>query len=146
MQNLTDQSMIPSQLTKVNGSSLLPNATPVSKETQPQSLSVEYVVLKTLFFAAIAAAGLIGNGLVLATVVRLRKVRAPCDLLVASICLADLGVSIVAAPLRIFEVYNGLVIGEVLYFGAAARCFRKRLRCNTHRNRSVSVPCCCLAV
>ena len=116
MQNLTNQSMISSQLTKVNGSSLPSDAAPVLKETQPQSLSVEYVVLKTLFFAVIATTGLIGNGLVLATVVRLRKVRAPCDLLVASICLADLGVSIVAAPLRIFEVYNGLVIGEVMCF------------------------------
>ena len=108
--------MISSQPTEINGSSLLSKAVPVSKETQPQSLSLQYVVLKTLFFATIATVGLIGNGLVLATVVRLRKIRAPCDLLVANICTADLGVSVFSAPLRIFEVYYGLVIGEAMCF------------------------------
>ena len=108
--------MTPSQISELNVSSFLSNVTSEETETQPNRLSSQYVLFTTIFFAIIAAVGIPGNSLVLAIVARLRETRAPCDLLVANICVADLAICVIAVPLRIIEVYRGWILGEVMCY------------------------------
>lgn len=85
-----------------------PNAPPFA------GVSQLYVMLRTLFFSLIIVAGLFGNALIVATLSRWREMRTPCSLLIANICAADLGVCVLAAPLRIIEIYHGWPFGDVL--------------------------------
>ena len=82
----------------------------------PKGLSQLYVTLTTLFYSVLIVVGLTGNSLVVATLSRWRELRTPCNLLIASICAADLGVCLLAAPLRIIEIYRGWLFGEVLCY------------------------------
>ena len=104
------------QISELNVSSFLSNVTSEETETQPNRLSSQYVLFTTIFFAIIAAVGIPGNSLVLAIVARLRETRAPCDLLVANIRVADLAICVIAVPLRIIEVYRGWILGEVMCY------------------------------
>ena len=52
----------------------------------------------------------------MATPTRWRVMRTPCNLLIADICAADLGVCVFAAPLRIIENYRGWIFGDVMCF------------------------------
>ena len=82
----------------------------------PQSPSQLYVLLSTLFFSLIICAGLFGNSLFVATLTRWREMRTPCNLLIANICAADLGVYVFPAPLRIIDTYRGWLFGEVMCY------------------------------
>ena len=99
-----------------NTSSLPPNTTPAMTDETPEGPSQLYVILTTLFFSFVIVVGLTGNSLVVATLSRWREMRTPCNLLIANICAADLGVCILAAPLRIIEIYRGWLFGDVLCY------------------------------
>lgn len=100
----------------VNTSSLPLNTTPAVTDDTPETLSQLYVILTTLFFSLLIVVGLTGNSLVVATLSRWREMRTPCNLLIANICAADLGVCLLAAPLRIIEIYRGWLFGDVLCY------------------------------
>ena len=101
--------------TTVNGSSYASNGT-VSPDSPPKELAHLYVLLTTLFFSIIIFTGLVGNTLVMATLTRWREMRTPCNLLIANICAADLGVCILAAPFRIIEIFRGWIFGDVMCY------------------------------
>lgn len=71
-----------------------------------------YAILAPPLFSMIIIIGLIGNTLLIYTVIRWREMRTPCNYLIVNNAAADLGVVIIAAPLRIVEVYHGWVLGE----------------------------------
>lgn len=100
----------------VNTSGLPPNTTPAATPDEPKVLPPLYVILTTLFFALLIVVGLTGNSLVVATLSRWREMRTPCNLLIANICAADLGVCLLAAPLRIIEIYRGWLFGDALCY------------------------------
>ena len=71
------------------------NALALTDET-PEGQSQLYVLLTTLFFSFVIAVGLTGNSLVVATVARCREMRTPCNILIANICAAGLGVCLLS--------------------------------------------------
>lgn len=73
-----------------------------------------YKLVRTILFSFLICAGLFGNSFIMATLARWREMRTPCNLLIANICAADLGVCIFAAPLRIVETFRGWIFGDVL--------------------------------
>ena len=99
-----------------NTSNLPPNTTPAVTDETPEGLSQLYVILTTFFFSFVILVGLTGNSLVVAALARCREMRTPCNLLIANICAADLGVCLLAAPLRIIEIYRGWLFGDVLCY------------------------------
>ena len=100
----------------VNTSTLPPNSTPAAAPDTPKGLSQLYVTLATLFYLFLIVVGLTGNSLVVATLSRWRELRTPCNLLIANICAADLGVCLLVAPVRIIEIYRGWLFGDVLCY------------------------------
>ena len=84
-------------------------------ELETKSLQLLYI-LTTIFFSLIIALGLAGNSLVLATLSVWPEMRTPCNLLIANICAADVGVCLLAAPLRIIEIYRGWLFGKALCY------------------------------
>ena len=103
----------------VNLSSFPTNATLTPTDATAQGWPHRYVVLSvlsTLFFSIIIAIGLFGNSLILATLARFREMRTPCNLLIGNICAADLAVCVIAAPLRIIEIYRGWIFGDVMCY------------------------------
>ena len=70
----------------------------------------------TLLFSLIIFFGLLGNSFVMATLIRWPDMRTAFNLLIANICLADLGVCVVAAPLRIIEIFRGWIFGDVMCY------------------------------
>lgn len=92
------------------------NGTLTAKDASPQGLSRLYVLLTTLFFSLIISAGLFGNSLIVATLTCWREMRTPYNLLIANICVSDLGVCVNSAPLRINENYLGWIFGDVVCF------------------------------
>ena len=74
-----------------------------------------YNIMVITFFSVIFAFGFVGNISVLGTILRWKRLRNPCGILLANISLADLGVSLFAAPLRIAELYfDGWPFGSAL--------------------------------
>ena len=100
----------------MNLSSFPTNATLTPTDATAQGWPHRYVVLSTLFFSIIIAIGLFGNSLTLATLTRFREMRTPCNLLIGNICAADLAVCVIAAPLRIIEIYRGWIFGDVMCY------------------------------
>ena len=98
----------------VNGSGVAPNATLSPTDDQPYSFLL--VLLTTLFFSLIIITGLLGNSFVMATLTRWREMQTPCNLLIANICLADIAVCVLAAPLRIIEIFRGWIFGDVMCY------------------------------
>lgn len=99
----------------VNGSSgVAPNATSSLTDDQPYPFLL--VLLTTLFFSLIITTGLLGNSFVMATLTRWREMQTPCNLLIANICLADIAVCVLAAPLRIIEIFHGWIFGDVMCY------------------------------
>ena len=98
-----------------SATSLFQNAT--APPDRPADSSTEIIfTLTTVFFSFIIASGVIGNVFVITTLARWRDMRTPCNFLIANISVADLCVCLIAAPLRIIEVYYGWPFGKVLCF------------------------------
>ena len=74
------------------------------------SLNAVTVVL----FTAIIITGTVGSCLVIATVIRWRKFRTPCNYLLMNIAIADLCVALVASPLRIMVKFISWPFGEFM--------------------------------
>ena len=62
-------------------------------------------IMAITFFSVIFAFGFLGNVSLLGTILKWKRLRNPCGLLIANISAADLGVAVIAAPLRIAELY-----------------------------------------
>lgn len=76
---------------------------------------LSYKIMVIAFFSVIFALGFTGNVSVLGSILKWRRLRNPCGLLLANIAVADLGVAILAAPLRIADLYlHGWPFGEAL--------------------------------
>lgn len=76
---------------------------------------LSYKIMVIAFFSVIFAFGFVGNVSVLGTILKWKRLRNPCGLLIANIALADLGVALIAAPLRIADLYlHGWPFGDVL--------------------------------
>ena len=74
-----------------------------------------YKIMVITFFSVIFAFGFLGNVSVLGTILKLKQLRNPCGFLIGTIALADLGVALIAAPLRIAELYlQGWPFGDAL--------------------------------
>lgn len=78
----------------------------------PARGSSSYALLAPPLFIAIIIVGSIGNVLLIHTVLRWREMRTPCNYLIVNNAVADLCVVLIAAPLRIVEVYHGWPLGE----------------------------------
>ena len=112
---LTTPSTSNLSLSEENTTSLFQNAT--ASPDRPADSSTEIIfTLTTVFFSFIIASGVIGNVFVITTLARWRDMRTPCNFLIANISVADLCVCLIAAPLRIIEVYCGWPFGKVLCF------------------------------
>ncbi|KAJ7388848.1 Substance-K receptor [Desmophyllum pertusum] len=88
-----------------------------SNETSNGTLSrgsSSYALLAPPLFTAIIIVGSVGNVLLIHTVLRWREMRTPCNYLIVNNAVADLCVVLIAAPLRIVEVYHGWPLGEFL--------------------------------
>ncbi len=76
---------------------------------------LSYKIMVIAFFSVIFAFGFIGNISVLGSILKWKRLRNPCGLLIANIAVADLGVAIIAAPLRIADLYlHGWPFGDAL--------------------------------
>ena len=84
-----------------NTSSFPTNTTLAVTYETPEGQSQLYMILTAIFFSFVIVVGLTGNSPIVATIARCREMRTPCNLLIANICAADLGVCLLAAPLRI---------------------------------------------
>ncbi|XP_078370142.1 prolactin-releasing peptide receptor-like [Oculina patagonica] len=113
---MTPNYTLPEGNMTVNTNSFPPNTTHAVTHETPGGPSQLYNILKTLFFSFVIVVGLVGNSLVVANLCRWREMRTPCNLLIANICAADLGVCVLAAPLRIIEIYRGWLFGDVLCY------------------------------
>lgn len=73
-----------------------------------------YIMVTTILFAAILAASLAGNSLVIFTILRRKRMKTPCNYFLMNIALADLGVGLIAAPLRILEIFASWPFGDFM--------------------------------
>ena len=73
-----------------------------------------YDSLTSCLFTIIFVTGVTGNTFVISTVLRWNDMKTPCNYLIMTIAMADMGVAIVAAPLRIIERYVGWPFGETV--------------------------------
>ncbi|XP_078370441.1 substance-K receptor-like [Oculina patagonica] len=71
-----------------------------------------YELLAPPLFTVIIIVGFIGNTLLIYTVLRWKEMRTPCNYLIANNAVADLCLVVLAAPLRIVDVYHGWPLGE----------------------------------
>lgn len=76
---------------------------------------LSYEIMVIAFFTVIFFFGFVGNVSVLGSILKWKRLRNPCGLLIANIAAADLGVAIIAAPLRIADLYlQGWPFGDAL--------------------------------
>lgn len=76
---------------------------------------LSFQILAIAFFSTIIAFGFIGNVCLLGTILKWKRLRNSCGLLLANIACSDLGISVIAAPLRIAELYfSGWPFGSAL--------------------------------
>ena len=109
----------------MNTSALSPNccvanATPPPETADPPGLQHEaYNMMVIGFFAFIILFGGVGNVVILATLCRWKNWKTSCNFFIANIAAADLGVVVIAAPLRIAELYldwpSGLFLCKIIY-------------------------------
>ena len=94
--------------------SLAPNTTAASPGSGAAtgSLDVTYKIVTTALFSIIFVTGLCGNVISVAAVMRRRHMRTSCNYFITNIALADLGVALIAAPLRIVEIFTSWPFGK----------------------------------
>ncbi|KAK3735045.1 hypothetical protein QZH41_001741 [Actinostola sp. cb2023] len=73
-----------------------------------------YYLINTSLFAMVFVTGVIGNSFVISTVLRLNEMKTSCNYLIMTIAVADMGVAVLATPLRIVENYIGWPFGETV--------------------------------
>ncbi|XP_073249928.1 prolactin-releasing peptide receptor-like [Porites lutea] len=111
--NITAENEIqPSMNATGENTSTALNSTP----SPTNDISTTFHIFTTLFFSLIIFFGLLGNSFVMATLIRWPGMRTAFNLLIANICLADLGVCVLAAPLRIIETFRGWIFGDAMCY------------------------------
>lgn len=111
--NITAQKEIqPSMNATGENTSTALNSTP----SPTNDISTTFYIFTTLFFSLIIFFGLLGNSFVMATLIRWPDMRTAFNLLIANICLANLAVCVVAALLRIIEIFRGWIFGDVMCY------------------------------
>lgn len=73
-----------------------------------------YILVTTSLFGAILVASLIGNSLVIFTILRRKSMRTSCNYFIMNIALSDIGVGAIAAPLRILEIFASWPFGDFM--------------------------------
>lgn len=73
-----------------------------------------YRLMVNIFFAFIIIMGVIGNSLVIGTILRWKDMRTPCNIFLLNIAIGDLLATGIGGALRIVEVDLGWVFGEFL--------------------------------
>lgn len=88
----------------------------VNATSSPSSSSIgdAYRIIVSVLFSVILVGGLTGNVLVIFIVLRWKDMKTPCNYLIMNIAIADLAVAVIAAPLRIIELYLGWPFGSFM--------------------------------
>lgn len=73
-----------------------------------------FSIVATVLYSFVILTGFTGNSIIIATILRWKEMRTPCNLLIMNIAIADLAVSVIAAPLRILEIYHHWPFGDVM--------------------------------
>ena len=73
-----------------------------------------YVLVTTSLFSVILFASLVGNILVMFTILRRKSMKTPCNYFIMNIALSDIGVGAIAAPLRILEIFASWPFGDFM--------------------------------
>ena len=107
--NLTTPPIFTSSFTRAG------NATVHQSDPGPAGL-VLLTIFDTAFYSFIIASGVVGNGFVVSTLARWREMRTPFNFLICNISIADLCVCVIAAPLRIIEMYLDWPFGRIPCF------------------------------
>ena len=91
----------------ISNRTMTPQSNGSEQEANQEELfdPLSYKIMVITFFSVIFAFGFVGNVSVLGSILKWKRLRNPCGLLIANIAAADLGVAIIAAPLRIAELY-----------------------------------------
>ncbi|XP_031549314.1 neuropeptide FF receptor 1-like [Actinia tenebrosa] len=77
-------------------------------------LGSAYDSITICLFTTIFVAGVVGNSFVISTILRWDDMKTPCNYLIMTIAIADIGVAVFAAPLRIIERFIGWPFGEAV--------------------------------
>lgn len=109
--NLSQDSRAPNRTMELQRNSTAEQAENQGKLFDPLSFNIMVIT----FFSVIFVFGFVGNITVLGTIIKWKRLRNPCGLFLANISSADLGVALIAAPLRIAELYfDGWPFGSAL--------------------------------
>lgn len=73
-----------------------------------------FLAIATALYSFIFLSGFVGNSLIIVTILRWKVMRTPCNFLIMNIAIADLAVAIIAAPLRVLEIYYHWPFGEFM--------------------------------
>ena len=79
-----------------------------------RNATADPTMITTVLFSIVIATGFPGNLLIVVAIIGRQKLRTPCYMLILSIAFADLGMTTVAAPQRIIEIYVGWPFGKFL--------------------------------
>lgn len=71
-------------------------------------------LLTTSLFTVIFVTGVMGSSFVISTVLRWDDMKTSCNYLIMTIAMADMGVAVLAAPIRIIDNYIGWPFGQVM--------------------------------
>ena len=106
----------PSSFPNATGSRNVSNLTCFSSEPpiMQHPFGEVYILVTTCLFGAILVAGLVGNSLVIFTILRRKNMKTPCNFFIMNIALSDLGVAAIAAPLRILEIFESWPFGDFM--------------------------------
>lgn len=88
------------------------NFSEMKNESVTANMTSSYALLAPPLFSLIIIVGFVGNVLLIYTVLRWKDMRTPCNYLIANNAVADLCVVLLAAPLRIVEIYYGWPLGK----------------------------------
>lgn len=73
-----------------------------------------FFIVATVLYSFIFLGGFVGNTFIISTILRSKEMRTPCNLLIMNIAIADLAVAVIAAPLRILEIYYHWPFGDFM--------------------------------
>ena len=95
----------PGTLNRTSCNILNHTGSPIFNGTNENPFGKIYVLVTTSLFGIILLASLVGNTLITFTILRRKNMRTPCNYFIMNIALADIGVGVIAAPLRILEMF-----------------------------------------
>lgn len=84
----------------------------IKSRADEEGMTLPWNAVTTASYSVVILLGVVGNFLVISTLVRRSDMRSPCNLLLASIAVADFAVAIFSTPIRILELYFGWPLGK----------------------------------